>query len=407
MNQKTRRSRIRRSLSRRLVCERLEHRALLAALFASAELPASTPEALESETRAFITETIEQFSQASGASPEQSRVASGRVLHLNGQSVRVTDLVVEFGPIGNGSIENRSSQEVTPPPRTLTFSFIVLPSRAVSVRATILSEFGFSTPAPAELPAAIGSLPSKRLSSLPEEVVEAALPVRDAATAELGAEPSSFAVDLKRQPGVEDVGVEVIRRQPIAVHPRRVDQSDDGVGEFEADSLAHDQGEFGHAGGLDLRAVPSSVESADDVTLIGGTRESGAWVPANPSPSESECLARSLPVPAGMVMIDAFKAAGPAVVQSRNTFDDTALFQVFVSPLVGRTNSALQWTTSVAAEPPESKSSAALDVGQASMLLVTASATWLFRSRFRNPRAEPQYMITGLAHVGFLCHQDH
>lgn len=402
MNRKSKRSRVCSNLSRRLSCERLEHRALLAALFASAELPASTPEALEIETRAFIAETIEQFSQASGASPEQSHVASGRVVDMDGQAVKTTDLVVEFGPIWNGP-----SQESPLPPRTLTFSFIVLPNRAISVRATILNEYGISAPGPAELQSTLDNLLSKRLASSPEEVAGAAFQARDAVTVEHATESLLGEPVSQAQSGMEEAGGQVIRSQPIAMHPQRMDSLDDGMKSLETDPHAYEHSRFEHAGRLSLGAVPADPESAAAVRLLGDERHSVLWMAGNPSSSEAELCTGSLPVPPGMVMVDALETAGPVEVQMQSNVGDTALFQVFVSPLVGRTNSALQWNAPVANEPQELNSSASFDLRPANMILVTASTTWFFLSRFRNARVEPKYMITGLTSIGFLCHQHH
>ena len=401
MNRNSSESRVRYGLSRKLSCERLEQRALLAAIFASAELPASTPEALETETRAFIAETIEQFSQASGVLPEQSHVSTGRVMELNGQAVKVTDLVVEFGPIWK-----ETSQTAPSPPRALTFSFIVLPNRAVSVRATISNEFGISAPALTDLSSPSASLPARRLADLPQDAAWPTVKEMKGEIQEFASDSLLVAKASKTQPEIGRAVEQVVHHPSMAARPERIEMLSAGATLFELEPPRIERGKLEGVHPLSVEEMISDLDSIGDVRLAGeGSR--AVVLPA----SGPAAIATSRPglfsVPEGMVLVDAQDVPASAVLQSQRTVGGTALFQVFVSPLLRQMKTTLPQVIAVVAEEPEYTSSAGAWPVPAEMILVTASATWLFRSRFRDTRVEPQYMITGLPKIGFLCHQDY
>ncbi len=123
------------SSSRRLRCESLEERAVLAAVIATGELPPSSNEAIETSVRTFIETAVENAMGSQGQAELKSSVTVESGVADDGRSVKITNFLLEFDSSSPESSSARPDSVVGT--TSLYFTFVLYPDRSLSFRATL------------------------------------------------------------------------------------------------------------------------------------------------------------------------------------------------------------------------------------------------------------------------------
>ncbi|MCA9134778.1 MAG: hypothetical protein KDA45_16535 [Planctomycetales bacterium] len=119
---------------RRLVCERLEERALLAAVVGSVELSPQPSAEVAANAKRFIETALENVIAVQQQTPLYSSVTRESILAEDGRAVRITNFSVALGASANSG--GASQREATADSK-LMFTFMVFPDNSVRLRATL------------------------------------------------------------------------------------------------------------------------------------------------------------------------------------------------------------------------------------------------------------------------------